>query len=66
MEIILSRLYILRNQIMHGGSTYKSKMNRDQLVDGTRILEMLVPIIIDIMLQNPDEDWGRLLFPVVR
>ncbi len=65
LEIILDRLYVLRNQVMHGGATYKSKVNRNQLVDGTRILEALIPIIIDIMLQNQDEDWGRILYPVI-
>jgi hypothetical protein len=33
--------------------------------DGCRLLEMLIPIIIDIIMQNPEEDWGNLLFPVV-
>jgi hypothetical protein len=66
LEIILDRLYVLRNQIMHGGATYKSKINRSQIADGTRIIEMLIPVIIDIMLQNPDEDWGRILYPVVK
>lgn len=65
LEIILDRLYVLRNQVMHGGSTYRSTMNRSQLVDGMRILEMLVPQIIDIMLQNPDEDWGRILLSLI-
>ena len=50
---------------MHGGATYKSKLNRKQVKDGARILEMLIPIIIEIMMQHPDEDWGRLLYPVV-
>jgi len=26
---------------------------------------MLIPIIIEIMMQHPEEDWGRLLFPVI-
>jgi hypothetical protein len=65
LEIILGRLYVLRNQVMHGGSTYKSKVNRNQLVDGIRIIETLIPIVIDIMLQNPDENWGRILYPVI-
>lgn len=65
LEIVLDRLYILRNQLFHGGATYKSKVNRSQLVDGTRILEILIPIVIDIMLQNQDEDWGRILYPVI-
>ena len=29
-------------------------------------LEMLIPIIIEIILENPEEDWGKLLFPVVK
>lgn len=65
LEILLDRLYILRNQLMHGGATYKSKLNRKSVKDGSRILEMLIPIIIDIIMQNPEEDWGKLLFPVV-
>lgn len=66
LEILLDRLYILRNQLMHGGATYKSKLNRRSVKDGCLILEMLIPIIIEIILENPEEDWGKLLFPVVK
>jgi len=66
LEILLDRLYILRNQLMHGGATYKSKLNRRSVKDGSRILEMLIPIIIEIILENPEEEWGKLLFPVVK
>lgn len=66
LEILLDRLYILRNQLMHGGATYKSKLNRKSVKDGSRILEMLIPIIIEIILENPAEEWGKLLFPVVK
>lgn len=66
LEILLDRLYILRNQLIHGGATYKSKLNRKSVKDGSRILEMLIPITIEIILENPEEDWGKLLFPVVK
>jgi len=66
LEILLDRLYILRNQLIHGGSTYKSGLNRKTVKDGCRILEMLIPVIVDIIMLNPEKDWGRLLFPVVR
>jgi hypothetical protein len=66
LEILLDRLYILRNQLMHGGATYKSKLNRKSVRDGSKILEMLIPIIIDIIMDNPNEEWGKLLFPVVK
>ena len=65
LEIVLDRLYILRNQLIHGGATFKSKVTRSQVRDGQRILLLLVPVIIDIMLENPTEDWGEIFYPVV-
>ena len=65
IEIILERLYTLRNSIMHGGSTYNSKLNRAQLKDASNIMQLLVPIIIDIMLENSEHDWGEIAYPVV-
>jgi hypothetical protein len=66
LGIVLDRLYVLRNQIMHGGATYNSKVNRRSVKDGCRILDFLVPVIIDIMMQNPSEDWGEIYFPVIK
>jgi hypothetical protein len=66
MEIVLERLYTLRNSIMHGGSTYNSKLNRAQLKDACNIMQLLVPIIIDIMLENGEHDWGEIAYPVVK
>ena len=65
MEVVLERLYTLRNQLIHGGSTYNSKLNRTQLRDACNILQLLVPIIIDIMLENGEHDWGVIAYPVV-
>ena len=33
LSVILSRMYTLRNQLMHGGATWNSSVNRDQLRD---------------------------------
>jgi hypothetical protein len=65
LEIVLDRLYVLRNQLMHGGATYQSKVNRDQVKDGRRMLMELLPIIVNIMLNEKDRDWGKIYFPVV-
>jgi hypothetical protein len=65
IEVVLDRLYMLRNQLMHGGATYKSKMNRTQVRDACNILKLLVPIIIDIMMENRKEDWGDIYYPVI-
>lgn len=65
LELVLDRLYTLRNQLVHGGATYQSKLNRSQVKDACSILKLLVPIIIDIMIQNGKEDWGRVHYPVI-
>ena len=63
---VLGRLYVLRNQLMHGGATYKSRVNRKQVKDGSNILAALMPIIIEIMMAAPKEDWGKIAWPVVK
>jgi hypothetical protein len=65
LEIVLERLYTLRNSIVHGGATYNSKLNRTQLRDASNIMQLLVPIIIDIMMENSNHDWGEIAYPVV-
>ena len=65
IEVVLDRLYMLRNQIMHGGATYKSKVNRAQVRDSCNILKLFIPIIIDIMMEHWEEDWGEIYYPVV-
>ena len=56
---LFGRLYVLRNQIMHGGATWNSHRNRDSLDDGWEILKFLVPVFLDIIKKNPDIDLGR-------
>lgn len=65
LSIIFGRLYVLRNQLVHGGATWNSAINREQLRDGVRILAWLLPIFIDLMMDAPDADWGALQYPVV-
>lgn len=64
LSIVFDRLYMLRNQIVHGGSTWNSSVNRDQVRDGAAVLGNLLPIFIDIMMDHPREDWGRPFYPV--
>lgn len=66
MQIVLDRLYVLRNQLMHGGATYQSSVNRHQVVDGGRLLAEILPIVINIMMDNGKAEWGSIFFPVVR
>ena len=65
LRIVLDRLYVLRNQLIHGGATYKSKINRSQVRDGGNLLMALLPVIIELMMVYPMNDWGKIYFPPV-
>lgn len=65
LSVVFNRLYTLRNQLMHGGATWDGKVNRDQLRDCTRLLGRLVPLIIALMMDNPNALWGDAVYPVV-
>ena len=65
LEILFDRLYTLRNQLMHGSATWNGKINRSQVTDGQSIISFLIPTILNIMMENPNEDWGKLTFPVI-
>ncbi|WP_319749903.1 HEPN domain-containing protein [Pseudomonas aeruginosa] len=65
LGVLFNRIYTLRNQLVHGGATWNSSINRSQLRDCCNLLRKLVPLIILIMLDNPDTLWGDACYPVV-
>jgi hypothetical protein len=65
LEIVMDRLYTLRNQLMHGGATYRSSVNRSSVNTGHRVMQLLMPAFVDIMMRHPGEDWGEVHYPVV-
>ncbi len=65
LTMVFDRLYVLRNQIVHGGSTWSSSVNRAQVRDSAAILGFLLPVFVDLMMDNPTGDWGRPFYPVV-
>jgi hypothetical protein len=65
LMVVFDRLYVLRNQLVHGGATWNGSVNRTQVRDGAAVLAWLLPIFIDIMMDNPKKDWGRPFYPVV-
>ncbi|MFT0534367.1 hypothetical protein ACMHYJ_16275 [Castellaniella hirudinis] len=66
LGVLFSRLYTLRNQLVHGGATWNGSVNRKQLHDCTQLLGSLVPILIELMLDNPNTLWGQACYPVIR
>ena len=64
LQRVFDRLAVLRNQLMHGCATQQGWLNRRQVVDGTRILEVLVPLFVSIMEDEPQQAWGKISYPV--
>ncbi len=64
-SFLFDRLYMLRNQLIHGGATWNSSVNREQLESGVRSLGAILPAMADIMMTYPLEEWGRPFFPVI-
>ena len=65
LNILFERLYILRNQIFHGNSTWNSKVNREQLDKCVKLLNEIIPVFLTIMMTNPNVDWGEIIVPVL-
>ncbi len=65
-RIVFERLYQLRNQVFHGGATCGEKSwGWIQLEDANYIMAALVPVILEIMEQNPKSDWGKIAYPQI-
>ncbi|MDO5667343.1 MAG: HEPN domain-containing protein [Alcaligenaceae bacterium] len=66
LSIVMSRIYVLRSQIVHGGATWNSSVNRHQVRDCVAIMKSVVPAIIEIMMNSADAAWDQANFPPVR
>ena len=65
LAVMFDRLYVLRNQLLHGGATWNSKVNRGQIAQGATIMGLIVPAVIHLMMENPQQLWGDPCYPVI-
>jgi hypothetical protein len=66
LSVVLARIYTLRDQVLHGGATWGSSVNREQLRDCANLMRKLVPIVIEVMMDHPETLWGDACYPVVK
>ncbi|MCY4529752.1 MAG: hypothetical protein OXD46_12060 [Chloroflexi bacterium] len=63
---LFDRLYVLRNQLMHGGATWKGRLNRKQVREGKEILGFLIPLFVHLMMTKGWlDDWGEPPYPPI-
>lgn len=65
LSVIFDRLYVLRNQLVHGGATWNGKVNRPQVEVGAKLLGSLLPSMLALMLEHPELPLGGIAYPVV-
>ena len=65
LVIAISRVYTVRNQLLHGAATWNGKVNRHQVRDCTRMMARFVPLVIEIMLDHPQAKWPKPSYPVI-
>jgi hypothetical protein len=65
LGVIFDRLYVLRNQLVHGGATWNGSVNRTQVKDGANLMQSLLPAIIALMLEHPELNFGGIAYPVI-
>lgn len=64
---IFDRIYVLRNQVLHGAAKYESSSNRDSVIPAVAVLSKLVPVFRDIVrAQGPNWEIENLPFPPAR
>ena len=62
LEKLFQRLNILRNQIFHGYTTYNSSVNRVSVITASKLMQIFVPLFLEIMIKHHEENWGEIDF----
>lgn len=67
LRILFHRLATLHQQILQGGVSYASVLNRKQMQDSCRLLSTLLHAFLYILLENAEvTDSGQPFYPVVQ
>lgn len=65
LGLMFERLYTLRNQLLHGGATWGSEKNREQLHLANGLLMTVLPALLGIMLDKPSEFDAPPFYPPI-
>ena len=61
LKIIFSRLYVLRNRIVHGGMIFENSYNQKILENAAWLMESVMTEVVKIM-SDPQYSWGLPLY----
>ncbi len=64
IHCVLDRVYVLRNQMIHGGAGYGDGYNRDQIQLSARLMSPLLCVLVQALLESGDAEPKVTLDPV--
>lgn len=67
-RLLIFRVYQIRCQLVHGGATHGSKLNRQSVADCGRLLHQVLDCTLRIIIERADdlkEKLGRICYPPV-
>jgi hypothetical protein len=63
---LLDRVHFVRNQLVHGGSTYNGQLNRTAVRRASTMMEHLLACFLQIIMEHGYvDDWGELCYPPI-
>lgn len=66
LQSLLERIAVLRGQIVHGASTRGSRLNRESLRRCRKVLESLMPVVLQLVIEHrADDNWPPLCYPPI-
>lgn len=65
LNSLFNNLSIVRNQVVHGGSSGKDSHGISQVKLGKEIMELIIPVFRKCIEENISENWGEPPFPRV-
>ena len=66
LNLLFERMLTLRNQMLLGGNSYKSAINRQQLKDSCHILLVLIPAFLQVLIENAKcLEFDRPFYPIM-
>lgn len=67
-RLLLFRVYQIRCQLVHGGATHGSKLNRQSIADCGRLLHLVLDSMLNIIIEHSDslkDSLGPICYPPV-
>jgi hypothetical protein len=66
LERLLDRIHFVRNQLVHGGSSYNGRLNRTAVRRASQMLDHLLVCFLQVIMEHGYmDDWGELCYPPI-